>query len=511
MAVDTGKKQISKNLVFNIIAFVLQFAISFYISPVIVSKVGKAAYGFIGIANDFVSYAAIIASVFNSVASRFIANEYYQKNYEKADAYFSSLMTTNLVLSLLFSVVGLIVVVDAEKLLDIPAALVTDVKWTFALVFASYLVTLMTVVLTSSAYVANRTDVLGRREIIKQCLRFAFVLFFLNFVSVKLYWVSAAMLFATAIVALMNIRIPKRFTPEITFRWKAAKVSYVKELALAGGWLAFTNISNLLMRGLDLTLANAMLGANAMGLLSVARTIPNNFTSAIGTIAPLFTPVFILCYVQKRNEELTERINKSVRTMALVLFVPISGFIVYSNDFYTLWQKGLTETDIALVTAISTITVVQAYFNATTATLAQISVVVNKLKFPVFVSLGCGVANILAVVILLKTTDLGLLGIVIPGTVLFIIRYVFFNSFYAAKVLGERIWRFIGNEMITWAAIPLVVLECVLVKKWVPVHSWGTMVLSAALAGLIGYATVAVLLARKECLGFIAKMRGRKK
>ena len=298
MAVDIGKKQISKNLVFNIIAFVLQFAISFYISPVIVSKVGKAAYGFIGIANDFVSYAAIIASVFNSVASRFIANEYYHKNYEKADAYFSSLMTTNLVLSLLFSVVGLIVVVDAEKLLDIPAALVTDVKWTFALVFASYLVTLMTVVLTSSAYVANRTDVLGRREIIKQCLRFAFVLFFLNFVSVKLYWVSAAMLFATAIVALMNIRIPKRFTPEITFRWKAAKVSYVKELALAGGWLAFTNISNLLMRGLDLTLANAMLGANAMGLLSVARTIPNNFTSAIGTIAPLFTPVFILCYVQ---------------------------------------------------------------------------------------------------------------------------------------------------------------------------------------------------------------------
>ncbi len=48
----------------NIVAFIVQFFISFYISPLIVSKVGASAYGFIGLANDFVSYAAIIATVF---------------------------------------------------------------------------------------------------------------------------------------------------------------------------------------------------------------------------------------------------------------------------------------------------------------------------------------------------------------------------------------------------------------------------------------------------------------
>ena len=80
MKINTGKKQGVKNLTMNIAAFMIQFIISFYISPTIVGKVGASAYGFIGLANDFVSYAAIISSVFNSVASRFIANAFYQKN-----------------------------------------------------------------------------------------------------------------------------------------------------------------------------------------------------------------------------------------------------------------------------------------------------------------------------------------------------------------------------------------------------------------------------------------------
>lgn len=82
VTVRMGKKQTYKNLVFNILAFVVQFVTSFYISPIIVSGVGASAYGFIGLANDFISYAGIITSVFNSVAARFIANSYYKKDFD---------------------------------------------------------------------------------------------------------------------------------------------------------------------------------------------------------------------------------------------------------------------------------------------------------------------------------------------------------------------------------------------------------------------------------------------
>ena len=82
MKTRMNKRQTFINLIMNTVAFAVQFVISFYISPLIVSNVGASAYGFIGVATDFVSYASIIATVFNSVASRFIADAFYRKDYK---------------------------------------------------------------------------------------------------------------------------------------------------------------------------------------------------------------------------------------------------------------------------------------------------------------------------------------------------------------------------------------------------------------------------------------------
>lgn len=164
VTVRMGKKQTYKNLVFNILAFVVQFVTSFYISPIIVSGVGAAAYGFIGLANDFISYAGIITSVFNSVAARFIANSYYKKDFDKANNYFNSLIVTNLGLAGVFGVLGVILVPNLNQVISVPIDILVDVKITFALTFLSYCITLITMVFTTSTFVANRTDLQGIRD-----------------------------------------------------------------------------------------------------------------------------------------------------------------------------------------------------------------------------------------------------------------------------------------------------------------------------------------------------------
>lgn len=135
MQFKAGNKQMLKNLSMNMLAFIIQFAVSFYISPTIVSKAGASAYGFIGMANDFVSYASILATVFNSVATRFIANSFYKREYGKANHYFNSLIVANLVIAGVLGVAGVVLVPNLDNVLTIPASLVTDVKITFALIF----------------------------------------------------------------------------------------------------------------------------------------------------------------------------------------------------------------------------------------------------------------------------------------------------------------------------------------------------------------------------------------
>lgn len=316
-------------------------------------------------ANDFISYAGIITSVFNSVAARFIANSYYKKDFDKANNYFNSLIVTNFGLAGVFGVLGVILVPNLNQVISVPIDILVDVKITFALTFLSYCITLITMVFTTSTFVANRTDLQGIRDIIKHIVRFSLIIVFLNFVSIKLYWTSAALLIATAVVAVLNVSLTRKLTPELKFSLKMANVKYASELAKSGCWMAMTSISTILLRGLDLTIANIMLGEYEMGILSIARTFPNNFTSVISTIAPVFTPVFLSYYAKKNLSELKNQVEQSINMMALIMFVPISGFIVFSQDFYGLWQRSLTPTEINMVAALSSITVIQAYFNST--------------------------------------------------------------------------------------------------------------------------------------------------
>ena len=85
------KKRLFINLTASIVSFFVQLAINFFLSPYLVEHLGDAAYGFIGLANNFVSYASILTVALNSMASRFISIEINRQNHKKANEYYSSI------------------------------------------------------------------------------------------------------------------------------------------------------------------------------------------------------------------------------------------------------------------------------------------------------------------------------------------------------------------------------------------------------------------------------------
>lgn len=498
MTTSTKKGQMAKNIGMNIFAFVVQFVISFYISPKVVSGIGTEAYGFIGLAGDFTSYATILTSIFNAVAARFIAKAYYSEDYESANKYFNSLIVANILLAAILGVIGAVIVPNLDIFLSIPESIQFDVKLTFALVFGSYILNLLTTVFTTSTFVANRTDIQGVRTIIYQLVRLAMIVLFLNFISLRLYWVSLAALIATVIISILNVSLTRVLTPKIRLDLrKYARKDAAFTLAKAGGWMTFTSLSGILMHGLDLTIANLCLGATQMGLLSIGRSFPLQFSSVIQTIAPLFTPVFVALFAKNEIEALVGNVKQSINTMAILFFVPICGFIVYSQEFYSLWQSSLSVQDIDTVVILSTITVVQAYFNATTASMAQLSVVVNKLKLPVFVSFGCGVLNVAIVLLLLNFTALGVYAIVLSSSLIMCLRYILFNSFYAAWCLKKPKTTFLWTTVKTWLSIPVLIGFMWVIKYFLPVSSWGGLILDAVICAAIGYLGMVVVYNRE--------------
>lgn len=97
------------NIFAALITLGVQMFISFWLSPFVVGKLGEEAYGFINLANNFVSYASLVSVAINSMACRYISVEYNSGNKEKAKSYFCSVFIANcflygliLIISILF-------------------------------------------------------------------------------------------------------------------------------------------------------------------------------------------------------------------------------------------------------------------------------------------------------------------------------------------------------------------------------------------------------------------------
>lgn len=107
-------KRLIINLISNIISFIIQLGISFILTPIITEKVGDAAYGFIGLANNFVSYATIFTVIINSMASRFITLELSKNRTKEANKYFSSVLIMDLIMSLIIGVLSIFIIWKLE-------------------------------------------------------------------------------------------------------------------------------------------------------------------------------------------------------------------------------------------------------------------------------------------------------------------------------------------------------------------------------------------------------------
>lgn len=480
-------KQMRLNLIFTTLSFALSLMINFYTTPILSKKLGDAAFGFVSIANDLVSYAAIVAAVLNSVSARFITVARVQKKYDKVNQYYTSVFYVNLILALFLLVMGVAFILYSDKIFNIPANLVLDVKITFALTFFNYIIVLVTSIFSVCTYITNRLDMAGVRNCISYAIKFILILIFFSYTKIEMYYVAITAIASSIFLAITNIKLTKQLLPEVKVKIKYFDKMCIKILALSGIWMAVSSLSQVLMTGLDSVITNKMIGADETGLLSIARTIPNAITMAISTIGVIFTPNFVELYAKNENEKLVQACKKSIEVMGMLLGVPIVGVMVFGVHFYQLWLPYKSLEEINLIQILSVLMMIQAVFNTLTISIAQLNVVTNKLKTPVFASLILGIVNVIVVVILVKVTNWGLYAVAGISSILFTVRYLLFNPLYASYVLKER-W-YIFYSTILKLSLPLLMLYMLYYRfsEHFIATNWKQFLLMIFSLGILGY------------------------
>lgn len=478
-----GGKRLAVNMIANIVAFVVQFGINFVLTPYIVRTLGSEAYGFVQLSNNVISWISILTVALNSMSGRFICIEINRQNTEKAKEYFNSVLVANTVLAAILMVPSILLVVFINKVMNVPAHLLSDVRLTFTFALIGMEVQLLLNVFATVYYTTNRVDIQAKRNIEGNILRATVLVAFFASLPARMWYVTGTMMLVYVYLGLADIHYTKKLTPQLTVNARYFKANAVKELLSSGVWNSVNQLSIVLLTSLDIYLMNVLISAKAAGEYSMAKTLPNFIQSFVGVMVSVFVPQFTILYAQKKKKDLLESVNFSVKVMGYVMALPIGFLIIFAPDFFQLWVPGQ---NVAVLQGMSLLTIIPMIITGSINTIYNVYTVTNKLKVPALVWVVFGVLQVATVIMLAKFTPLGIWSVPVSSFIWGLFRNLTFTPIYAAHCLEVHWFTFykaIARGCLCTAVMAGISAACHYV---LPASSWLLLVIAAVICCIAG-------------------------
>ena len=414
-------------------AFVINYLIQLVLTPFITGTVGAEAYGFVSLAKNFAQYAAILTAALNSFAARYIAVSYHEHEIDRANTFFSSVFWGDMVLGTGLLLLSIPVISLLERFLNIPPAIVADVKHLFFYVFLNFWLTTLGCAFESAAFIKSKLDLTGLFKGLSYLAEALFLFAFYRFLPVSVSYVGAGMIVASVVVVIGNILICKKETPELSIRLSHFSWEAVGKLVLNGVWTSVNNLGEILNNGLDLIICNLMLTPLAMGQLAIAKTVHTMFHGMFVILNPAFQPMLLKSYAENDRATLLDELKLAMKISGFAGNIAFAGFAALGLAFYRLWIPGQ---DIRLIYELTLISCITFIPGGPMQPLYFIYTLTVRRKVPCLITLAGGILNVLSTWLLIRHTGLGVHAVVWTTAVLMMVINFGTNPLYMAHVLG---------------------------------------------------------------------------
>ena len=467
-------------------------------TPYIVEKIGSSAYGFVGLASNFVSYVQLITTALNSMAGRFITVSVHKGDLESARKYFSSTFYSNLVLVAILSVLSIAVVYKLEYIVNIPDELLTDVKLLFGCSFLNFFISVTFNVYNVCTFIRNRLDLSSIRLIISDIIRagLLFTLFF--FFAPAIWYLGLVAIVCSTYIVVLNFHFRKTLTPDLYVKKEYFDFQKVKELLGAGIWNVIAKLYGILGHGLDLLIANLFIGATPMGIIAITRRIPTLMLTFYEKINAVYAPTWTKFYAQGNRTAFHHQLLQSIRFFGIITFIPLAILFVYCDWFYALWLPSQNAHELYILTIVACI---DLPFAMPLQPIYNVYPIVNKIKANSLLGLGIYSATFLCILIgVLITDDLWTQLLIIAATracfnLLKSITFLPLYGSYCSKIKASLLYANTVKSLVSFAILVSILLYIKSIQSSV---SWTILVANMCIAAIIGSVVGYFLILNKE-------------
>lgn len=491
-----GKKQLIINLIANIISFSSSLLIAFFLTPFLISTIGKEAYGFYPMANNFVGYLMIITLALNSMASRFITIEIAKRNYKRAKEYFSSVFFSNVLLAFILSAPMIVIVYKIDTFLNVPSGLTNQVKLLFALVFIAMIISIFTSVFGVATFAKNRLDLKSYAEIVQGIMKIGLYIALFTIFQPSLIFIGIVAVLQSLTNLFIQVFFTKKLLPDFKLRCSYFDYGTVKELLSSGVWNSVNSLGSQLLLGVTLLLTNIYVGASSAGELAIVQTMPHFISSIISMLFSVFMPRITLVYAENSPDRLVDEVIFSQKVVGIMATIPILLVIIFGDDFFSLW---LPDQNTLKLQNLSILTLIPLVIHANMWTIYGLNIVLNKVKIPSLMLIVVGIMSIFVSIVVLIVYSKSAYVVLIISGLFNIMYYMFFIPMYTSNQLGIKHGVLYNHLIKSLVFSMLFVLISIIIKQNIVISCWLEFFFWGGLFGVIGLLiNTAIILKRVE-------------
>lgn len=488
------------------VVLIINIVINLFLTPFILEQLGTEAYGFVGLVNNFVSYITVVTVALNALSGRYITLAYHKGRKNKVLEYYSSIFFANIILSCVVFFASILLILNMEYLFNVSSELVRDVKITILLAFINTIISLIEAVFGIAAFIKNKLYCNSIAIMVSNLTRMCVIVVAFNLFVPHMWYYAGAGVVGTLILFVFQVIITHRLLPEISISKRHVKLSSVLKILKSGIWVSVESLNKILQTGLDLLITNLFADVMAMGLFSVAKSLPTVLGQIPAIIASNFNPKLAKLYAENNSKEIINLFKFTIRFLTFIMIVPLMGFMVFGFDFYTLWINKSAD-EIKTIQILSILSVLPLLVNAYVEGLYYANTLTNKIKNSVLITFIFSVTSILIEILLLNVTGWNPLY-VIAGTSSFfmIVRYLIITPIYCSYVLNLPWYTFYTSLFRSLGVSLIIFLVFFATHKVLFINNWVKLFIYCGIAGIIGYIIVYFTLFNKRERGIVLTM-----
>ncbi len=497
------KKQTAINLIAKILSYGTTMLISFFLTPYLVEKIGKEAYSFYPLANNFVNYMSVITIALNSMASRFITIALTKGDVKRANTYFVSILLGNVMISAALCIPLTAVVVFLEHILDIPYPLIASVKVLFSLVFISMAVNLLTNVFGVAIFSQNRLELGSICDISIAVLRVLLYVVLFYFLEPNIAYVGVVALCTALATMVIQYCYTRRLLPFFKFDKSLYDSGAIKEVVSSGVWNSVNQIGVTLLSTMGLMLCNMLYGASDAAEYAIALTIPQFLNGIVNMLSSVFYPGLTIKHARGNKQDVIKHVETSQKVIGILVNIPVAVFMAVGINFFHLWTPSV---DAHRLQQLSVLAIGYLLVTGVAWPISNLNTVMNKVKVPALVMLATGVVNAIAIFCTYHFTSLGIYSIPLGQMILFILNRALFVGTYSAHCLGEK-WNLFYSTMIKGLLVALISYGTThWVNRIVDPTNWIALVAECVCMGALLVPIGGVIMFGRDVIPYVIKL-----